>query len=79
MVQRTTSAETLDRDAVAARLEGIAASLRSDDEFTVRVENKDITLRPTDSITFEVDVVEKQAVFRGDRETIKLELDWRPE
>lgn len=77
MVERTTSTESLDREEAAARLETIAESLRSED-FTIRVENKDIKLRPTDTVKFQVDVVEKQAMFRGDRETVKLELDWRP-
>lgn len=77
MVERTTSTESLKREDAAARLEEIAESLRSD-EFTVRVDNKDIKLRPTGTIEFQIDVVEKQAVFRGDRETVKIELDWRP-
>ncbi|MGB9963775.1 amphi-Trp domain-containing protein [Halobacterium hubeiense] len=78
MANRTTSAERLDREAAAARLEAVAASLRAD-ECTVRVDNKDITLRPTDAIEFQLDVVEKQAMFREDRETVQIELDWRPE
>ncbi|NIB98798.1 amphi-Trp domain-containing protein [Halobacterium sp. R2-5] len=77
MAERTTGTESLERDQAAARLEEIAESLRSDD-FTIRVDNKDIKLRPTDTVDFQIDVIEKQAMFRGDRETVEIELDWRP-
>ena len=47
--------------------------------MTVKVGNKDISLHPPKTVNYRIDVVEKQRRFRGSRETVKLELDWKPE
>jgi len=79
MAEQTTNAESLDREAAADRLESVAAELREGEEFTVRVGNKDISLNPSEPIDYRVDVIEKRARFRGSRETVRIELDWKPE
>jgi len=79
MAEQTTDTEALDRDVVADRLNDIASELRNGEEFSVRVGNKSIELQPTNEISYRIDVIERQARFRGSRETIKLELDWKPE
>ncbi len=79
MAEQTTNAESLDREAAADRLERVAAELREGEEFTVRVGNKDINLHPSEPIDYRVDVIEKRARFRGSRETVRIELDWKPE
>lgn len=78
MAERTTTTESLDRDAAADRLEDVASALR-DGDLDVRVGNKEITLHPTETVNFQLEVVEKQSRFRGRRETVKLELDWKPD
>lgn len=78
MADETTNAETVDRETAVNRLEDIASALRNDD-LRVHVGNKEITLHPTESIEYRIRVVEKQSRFRGRRETVEVELDWRPD
>lgn len=79
MAEQTTNAEPLDRAAAADRLNDLASALRSGDDFTVPVGNKEIALTPSEPINYRIEVVEKQRRFRGNRETVKIELDWKPE
>lgn len=78
MAEQTTSAESLDRGAAADRLNDLASSLRNGEQLTVRVGNKDVSLDPPNKLDYRVDVIEKRSRFRGDRETVKIELDWKP-
>lgn len=78
MAEQTTNAESLDRTTAADRLDDIASALRDGEEFTVRVGNKDVGLHPTDQVDFRIDVIEKHSRFRGSRETVRIELDWKP-
>jgi amphi-Trp domain-containing protein len=79
MAEKTTSLESLEREAAADRLNDIANALRDGDDFTVAVGNKNITLNPAETVNFHIAVTEKQRRFRGNRESIKIELDWKPE
>jgi len=79
MAERTTSTEVIDREAAAERLEEIAAALRNSEDCTVHVGNKDITLSPPETVNYSIGVTEKQRRFRGSRETVRVELDWKPE
>ncbi|WP_246984144.1 amphi-Trp domain-containing protein [Halorientalis marina] len=79
MADQTTTVDSIAREDAADRLTEIASALRTDDRISVSVGNKDITLAPTDSVNFRLDVIEKRTRFRGDRETIRIELDWKPE
>ena len=79
MSDQTTNAEKIDRDAVADRLTNLADELRSGENITVRVGNKDVALTPPDTVDYRVDVVEKRSRFRGNRETVKIEIDWKPQ
>jgi amphi-Trp domain-containing protein len=79
MADQTTNTESLDRETAAERLDAIADALRDGEEFTVSVGNKDISLSPPETIDYRIDVIEKRARFRGSRETVKIELDWKPE
>lgn len=79
MAEQTTSAESLDRGTAADRLNDLASSLRGGEELTVRVGNKDVTLDPPNELDVRIDVIEKRSRFRGDRETVRIELDWKPE
>jgi len=79
MPARTTQAERLDRETAATRLEEIAKALRNEETVDVRVGNKSISLTPPETVSFRVDVVEKNKLLRGDRETIEIEIDWKPD
>ena len=79
MSDQTTNAEKIDRDAVADRLTDLAGELRSGENMTVRVGNKDVSLTPPETLDCRIDVIEKQARFRGDRETVRIEIDWKPQ
>lgn len=78
MSDQTTNAEKIDRDAVADRLNDLAGELRSGENMTVRVGNKDVALTPPETVDYRIDVIEKQSRFRGDRETVRIEIDWKP-
>jgi amphi-Trp domain-containing protein len=77
MSEQTTSTEKLDREAVAERLTNLADELRSGEDTTVRVGNKDVALTPSDTLDYKIDVIEKRSRFRGNRETVKIEIDWK--
>ena len=79
MSDQTTNAEKVDRDVVADRLTDLAEELRSGENITVRVGNKDVSLTPPETVDYRIDVVEKRSRFRGNRETVKVEIDWKPQ
>lgn len=79
MADQTTHDEELDREQVADRLNDIASGFRSGEPLDVTVGNKNVTLHPTATINYRIDVIEKRSRFRGDRETVRIELDWKPE
>jgi amphi-Trp domain-containing protein len=78
MAQETKTTEQLKREQVADRLNEIARELREGDEMTVNVGNKDIALSPSETVNYSINIVEKQSRFRGSRETVRIELDWKP-
>lgn len=79
MSEQTTNAERIDRGVAADRLNDLAGELRDGENMTVRVGNKNIALTPPETVDYRIDVVEKQSRFRGDRETVRIEIDWKPE
>ena len=34
-------------------------------------------LTPSGTVDYRIDVVEKQSRFRGNRETVRIEIDWK--
>lgn len=79
MAERTSATENLPRDELAAYLRGLADEFERDGETVdVDVGNKTITLEPPEEIDTSVDVVEQSSRFRGRRETVRLELSWKP-
>lgn len=79
MSGRITQDGRLDRSDAADKLNDIASALRSDGTTRVDVGNKNVELHPPDDVNYSIDVVEKQRRFRGDRESITIELSWTPE
>ncbi|TMT85383.1 amphi-Trp domain-containing protein [Haloterrigena sp. H1] len=79
MAQRTTTDETLPRDEFAAYLRELATEFeRGDEQITVPVGNKNVALTPPETINVSVEVVERSSMLRGERETVDIELSWKP-
>lgn len=79
MADRTTSEETVPRPELAAYLEELAAEFeRGGEEISVAVGNKTVSLHPPENVDLSVGVVERSSVLRGERETIDIELSWKP-
>ncbi|WP_436347090.1 amphi-Trp domain-containing protein [Natronorubrum sp. FCH18a] len=79
MAQRTTADEKLPRSELAAYLAELSEEFdRGEEEIHVDVGNKTISLNPAEEVDFSVDVVERSSMLRGSRETVKIELSWKP-
>ena len=81
MAQRTTADETMSLSELATYLETLAMEFeRSDGETDVAVPvgNKTVTLHPPEHVDISVEVVERSSVLRGERETVDIELTWKP-
>ncbi|MDQ2050728.1 amphi-Trp domain-containing protein [Natronolimnohabitans sp. A-GB9] len=78
MAERTTFDDRLPRSEVAAYLAALAAEFDDEDGIDVEVGNKTISLDPPEEVDFSVDVVERSSMLRGSRETIELEVSWKP-
>jgi amphi-Trp domain-containing protein len=77
-ITKTSHTDSATRGAVADRLETLAKQLRSD-EAEIQVGNKTVRLSPAEEINYEIDVREGSSFLRGRRESIELELGWKPE
>ncbi|WP_408959672.1 amphi-Trp domain-containing protein [Natrinema sp. 74] len=79
MAQRTTADETLPREELAAYLQGLATEFeRGDEQVSISVGNKNVSLNPPQNVDLSVEVVERSSMLRGNRETIEIELSWKP-
>lgn len=67
------------REEAAERLETFAEALRGEGTFDVTVENRTVHLSPPQDIGFEVGVREKSSRLRGNRESVTVKMDWKPE
>ncbi len=79
MSGRITQDERMDRTVVADKLNNLAGSFRSEGPAQVEVGNKSVELNPTQEVSYSIDVVETKRRFRGNRESIKIEISWKPE
>ncbi|MFC4544068.1 amphi-Trp domain-containing protein [Halosolutus amylolyticus] len=79
MAERTTADETMTRSELAAYLASLGDEFEGGgDEINVTVGNKTVDLNPPESVSVSVDVVERSSMLRGNRETITIELNWKP-
>lgn len=79
MADRTQSKEAMTRSELAAYLTSLAEEFEAaGDELAVAVGNKTVTLHPPEEVDCEVEVVERASVLRGNRETVSIELSWKP-
>lgn len=74
---RTTHEDRIQREEVATRLEELAEQLRTDDA-EVTVGNKTVRLSPAEQIGYGIDVREASSFLRGKRESVEIELEWKP-
>lgn len=79
MSGRITQDDRLDRTVAADKLNNLAGSLRSEGPARVEVGNKSVELHPPKDVNYSIDVVETQRRFRGNRESIRIELSWKPD
>ncbi|AFO55928.1 MULTISPECIES: amphi-Trp domain-containing protein [Natrinema] len=79
MAQRTTADETLPREELAAYLQELATEFGSEsEEVSIRVGNKNVSLNPPHNVDVSVETVERSSMLRGNRETVEIELSWKP-
>lgn len=79
MAQRTTADEKLPRSELAAYLTALAEEFDSgEEEVHIDVGNKSISLYPSEELDFSIDVIERSSLLRGSRETVEIELSWKP-
>ncbi|ELY46209.1 amphi-Trp domain-containing protein [Natronorubrum tibetense] len=78
MVEKTRSADELSRDEAAEHLRALADELEDGDQATIRTGNKAVDLRPPESIAYEVGIIERSSLLRGQRETVTLKMGWKP-
>ena len=79
MADRTQSKRTMERSELATYLAGLAEEFdRGGEEIDVTVGNKTVTLHPPEAVECDVEVLERSSVLRGNRETVEIELSWKP-
>lgn len=79
MAEKNIGEDEHSRAEAADHLREIADDLEEGDEFNVNIENKTITLHPPSAVNFEVGARESSSVLRGDRESVTIKMDWKPE
>jgi amphi-Trp domain-containing protein len=67
------------REEAAEQLETLAEELRDDDGLDVTVGNRTVHLSPPSNVNLELGVREKSSRFRGDRESVTVAVEWKPE
>ena len=77
MVERTDDTQELGRQDVADLLRELADEFDRDRaNVDVPVGNKTIALSPPETVTAEVEVLERSGMFRGDQERVRIDLRW---
>ena len=77
MVERTDDTQELGRQDVADLLRELAGEFDRDRaNVDVPVGNKTIALSPPETVTAEVEVLERSGMFRGDQERVRIDLRW---
>lgn len=77
MAERTSSTQTLTTEELANALRDLADAFESE-ETRITVGNKSVKVSPSSELTYSIDVVERSALLRGRRETVEIELGWKP-
>lgn len=78
MADRTESTDKLTRSELATYLAALGEEFeRGDDEVSIAVGNKTVSLNPPEEITTDVEVTERSSVLRGSQEKVQIELRWK--
>lgn len=64
--------EKMSREQAAILLESIASKLKGTGELTISVGDQSETIKPTNDVTFEIELEEKNGKYE-----LELELEWR--
>lgn len=78
MAQKTGTKTSMSRERLGEYLQDLGEQLAGEDEVTVRIENRNVTLRPSDSVNVEVEVTERSSLLRSNREKVSLDMSWKP-
>ena len=78
MAQKTGTKTSMSREQLGEYLQDLGQQLAGEDDVTVRIENRNVTLRPSDSVSVEVEVTERSSLLRSNREKVSLALSWKP-
>jgi len=78
MEQKTGTKTTMDREELGAYLQDLGEQIASGEDVTVRIENRNVTLRPSNSATVDVEVTERSSLLRSNGEKISLDMTWKP-
>jgi amphi-Trp domain-containing protein len=78
MAQKTGIKTTMKREQLGEYPQDLGEQLAGEDEVTVRIENRNVTLRPSDSVNVEVEVTERSSLLRSNREKVSLDPSRKP-
>ena len=78
MTERTRSNGSLDRAELASHLTELAEEFDGEGGIGVGVGNKRVRLHPPENVECTVEVIERSSRLRGSRETVSIELSWKP-
>ena len=74
---KTNHAERISKEEAADHLEELAEQLRRENA-QIEVGNKIVRLSPASELSYEIDVREESSFLRGKRESLEVELEWKP-
>jgi len=66
------------REQLGSHRQDLGEQLAGEDEVTVRIENRNVTLRPSDSVSVDIEVSERPSLLRSNRKTVSLDLRRKP-
>ncbi|WP_135821323.1 amphi-Trp domain-containing protein [Halostella litorea] len=78
MAQRTDATLSMNREELGNYLKRLGDEIDGEGDITVPVDNRRVRLHPSEAITCDVEVVERSSLLRGSKETVSLELSWKP-
>jgi amphi-Trp domain-containing protein len=79
MADRTSREDVMTRGELASYLTDLAREFdESENGIDVTLGNKTISLSPPEDLNVSIDVIERSSRLRGSRETVTIEMDWKP-
>jgi amphi-Trp domain-containing protein len=80
MAERTTRDDVMSRAELAAYFAALAEEFDGDEEeVDITLGNKTVSLSPPAEVNVLTDIIERSSRLRGSRETVKIEMSWKPE